>query len=110
MGIAFVRGSQSIGAMESRKAAKATPARIAALRKASEANPTYRRVELNGTIDTVTGHCRREGVSVSTVRKRLARGMSVEAAFKKRSYVTVPTTKAHRWRHDVLSRPNLLPR
>lgn len=104
LGITFVRGSQSIGAMESRRAATATPARIEACKKASAANPTYRRVMLDGMMDTLTAHCRRRGMSVNTVRHRLYRGMDVEQAFRKASYTKAPNNDKHMWRerYDLL--------
>lgn len=104
MGITFVRGSQSIGAMESRRAATATHARIEACKKASAANPTYRRVMLDGMMDTLTAHCRRRGMSFNTVRNRLYRGMTVEQAFRKTNYSRPAPTAEHKWRssYDML--------
>lgn len=78
---------------------KPTPARQAALERANDANPIYRRITLNGITDTITGHSRRVGISVHTVRKRLNRGMSHKDAFSKINYTRLPADNSqHPWR------------
>lgn len=101
LGIAFPKGTQSVGAMSARKAAKSTPARLAAIRLASAANPSYKRIELDGIVDTVAGHARRVGIPYRTALCRLRAGRTPEEAFKRTSYVTQPKNHNHTWRQQI---------
>lgn len=102
MDIKFVKGSQSNGTKASKASIGSTPARIDAARKASAANPNYIRLTIDGIYDTLSSHCRRIGIPVSTVRNRLRKGMSNQEAFKITSYRVKPTNNTgHAWRKQV---------
>lgn len=77
----FVHGHQTIQY-------KAGVAKSAAMKRdpaeARAANPHYIRVRLDGVDDTVAGHCRRRGISKSTVYMRLGKGMTVRQAITAR--------------------------
>lgn len=71
----------------------------ASAQAASDANPLYVCIEYQGVADTLAGHCKRLGLSRSTVYKRWARGIKEPAKlFFSGSYVKPPGTKGHTWR------------
>lgn len=82
---------------ESRKG-KPFPGGELALKRAVKRRRDVRWITRDGITDTLAGHCRRIGISYSTVTKRLYRGMSIEDALRKTSYVTQPKNLDHRWR------------
>lgn len=65
--------------------------------------PQYKWITVDGVRDTIAGHCRRVGISKRTVYNRIARGITPEAALKKKSLVCCPGTKNHSWRQYVKS-------
>lgn len=74
--INFRRGQETITAIEARaerKGKPATEAQLKATRIASAANPCYIYLEYKGIKDTIAGHAKRVGLSVSTARKRYER-------------------------------------
>lgn len=105
LGIEFVKGSKSIGSIAAKKESGSTPARLKALKKASESNPTYIRITVDGICDTMAGHARRLGLSVKTVYNRMYSGKTPEQALYTGSYVKQPASnKLHRWRKDSFSK------
>lgn len=85
---------------------KSSPARHRALAVARAANHTHHRIKLNGIEDTLTGHARRQGLSVHTVRGRIARGMTPIEALSPGKKSPPPRRNAanHPWRKGVDSR------
>jgi hypothetical protein len=73
--IDFASAQESVFQIEARldRRGRCTPAQRAATEAASLANPTYKRVELFGITDTLSGHAKRIGLSRSTMYKRYAR-------------------------------------
>jgi hypothetical protein len=100
----FKRGQDSLASKQARadRRGVCTDGLRAACKAASDANPTYHSIEWGGVTDTLTGHCSRMGLAVSTVRKRLVRRPGDYAyAFSQRSHVKPPTsTHGHTWRTD----------
>ena len=75
------------------------PGCLRGVRRASECNPHYVRLEFEGVVDTIAGHCRRIGLSKSTVYKRFARGLPAQMALSRGSFVCPPAcNKNHIWR------------
>ena len=101
MQIQFAENQASVFAQEARQArrGRVTPGIVNACRIASSRNPVYRWIEYQGVRDTVPGHCRRLGLSVSTVRKRLAvRPGDYAHAFARCSHVRPPRKVDNGWR------------
>ena len=96
----FVDRNQCNGTIafhESRKG-KPFPGGELASKRAVERRRDVRWITRGGITDTLAGHCRRIGISYSTVTKRLYRGMSIEDAMRKTSYVRPPDNSTHCWR------------
>lgn len=96
----FVSRNQCNGTLafyESRKG-KPFPGGELALKRAVGRRRNVQWITQGGITDTLAGHCRRIGISYSTVTKRIYRGMSVEEALRKTSYVRPPDNSAHCWR------------
>lgn len=95
--IEFASAQESVFQIESRadRRGKCTPGQRKATEAASLANPGYRRVELFGITDTLTGHAKRIGLSRSTMYKRYARRPDdLEYVFSTtKQYVAMPTGK-----------------
>jgi len=106
----FRVGQDSVAARQAfvDKRGRCTPGLEAAMEAARAANPTYHSIEWGGTTDTVAGHCRRLGLSISTVRKRLDRRPGDYAyAFADKKHYVKPETSKHRWRKmDITKRPD----
>ena len=88
--IQFASAQDSVFQREARqlRIGRCSPAQKAATERASEANPTYKRVMYGGTLDTIAGHARRAGVPVSTARKRYRRNPDPAYVFAQGSYVS----------------------
>lgn len=73
--VEFASAQDSVFQAEARieRRGRCTPAQRAATKAASLANPRYKRVELFGIVDTLSGHAKRIGLSRSTMYKRYAR-------------------------------------
>lgn len=97
----FKTGEECAGRISFRANTGSTPARLAAVKLASAANPTYKHVEVGGITDTLAGHARRVGISARTVYSRIYAGRSVEEALKKTCYRRQPSTKNHIWRKKI---------
>lgn len=96
----FIRKVKTNGALSASKA-KTKAKRINQLASsivAGALNPNYKNIMLDGYVDTIAGHCRRIGVRDSTVRKRLAAGMSPKEAFSTLNYTSPPDNSNHPWR------------
>ena len=92
MQIDFASAQESIFQVEARKArrGKCTDAQRAACMSASEKNPGYIFLDYLGATDTLSGHCRRHGISISTARKRRKINPNPDYVFSKKSHVQVP--------------------
>jgi hypothetical protein len=104
----FKRGEDSVASKQARadRRGVCTDGLKSACKAASDANPTYVWVTWDGVTDTLTGHCRRIGMPVGTVRNRLARRPGDYAyAFSQRSHVKPPSTHGHTWRTDSYKNP-----
>jgi hypothetical protein len=104
----FKRGEDSVASKQARadRRGVCTDGLRSACKAASDANPTYVWVTFGGVTDTITGHCRRLGVSVGTARNRLARRPGdYSYAFSRANYVTQPKNTKHRWRTDSYKNP-----
>lgn len=90
--IEFAGAQESVFQVEARAARRgcATPALLAACKIASAHNPGYKRITHNGHTDTLAGHARRAGISVSTARKRFARNAEPGYVFAKACYRKEP--------------------
>jgi len=73
--IEFASAQESVFQAEARidRRGRCTPSQRMATQAASLANPSYKRVELRGITDTLSGHAKRIGLSRSTMYKRWAR-------------------------------------
>jgi len=93
--IEFADAQSSVFQVEARIArrGKCSEAQKAATERASAANPTYKRIAYGGEIDTLAGHARRLGVSVSTARKRYLVNPDPAYVFSTGSHVGVPKGK-----------------
>ncbi len=93
--IKFASAQESVFQKEARlnRRGNCSPSLTAALKKASAANPTYIQINHNGVTDTLAGHSRRLGMSLSTIRKRYAVNKDPEHVFFKGSHVAVPVGK-----------------
>lgn len=93
--IEFADAQSSVFQVEARIArrGKCSQAQKAATERASAANPTYKRIAYGGEIDTLAGHARRLGVSISTVRKRYLVNPDPAYVFSTGSHVSVPKGK-----------------
>ena len=93
--IEFADAQSSVFQVEARIArrGKCSEAQKAATERASAANPTYKRIAYSGTTDTLAGHARRLGVSISTARKRYLVNPDPAYVFSTGSHVSVPKGK-----------------
>ena len=68
----FRKGQDTAFALDARasRVGKCSEAMRAACRRASAANPCYRRIEWQGVTDTIAGHARRLGINPRTAYKR----------------------------------------
>lgn len=90
--IKFASAQESLFQVEARQARKGrcSDAQLKACQIASSKNPNYIYLEYQSVRDTLPGHCRRLGMSVSTARKRYRVNPSPDYVFAKRSYVSAP--------------------
>ncbi len=97
----FKKGEETIGAKRAREKRRgmSTPGTRRAARIALLKNPNYRPFEYQGVIDTWTGHAKRQGVPIATVRKRKKRRPGdLDYIFSKRSHHKPrPMGKDHPW-------------
>jgi hypothetical protein len=101
----FKRGEASIGAQQARveRRGVCTDGLMSACKAASDANPLYQWVTLGSITDTLTGHARRLGMPVGTVRNRQRRRPGDwDYVFAQRSHVKPPGTQGHHWRNLVI--------
>lgn len=90
--IKFASAQESLFQIEAREArrGKCTDAQREACKAASAQNPVYIFLDYQGVRDTLTGHCKRIGLSVSTARKRYRVNPCPEYVFARKSYVKTP--------------------
>ena len=96
----FKRGQDTIGARRSHECRIGidTPALAEA-----RARRKYKTIRYQGIDDTVAGHCRRLGLSYSTVKNRQYRRPGEwDYIFSAHSHVTPPDNSVHHWRRDSL--------
>ena len=93
--IEFADAQSSVFQVDARIArrGKCSQAQKAATERASAANPTYKRITYAGETDTLAGHARRLGVSISTARKRYLVNPDPAYVFSTGSHVSVPKGK-----------------
>lgn len=93
--IEFADAQSSVFQVEARinRRGKCSHAQKASTERASAANPTYKRIAYGGETDTLAGHARRLGVSISTARKRYLVNPDPAYVFSTGSHVSVPKGK-----------------
>lgn len=100
--IEFAGAQESVFQTEARESrrGRATPALLAACKIASAHNPVYKRIHYAGQVDTLAGHAKRHGVSVSTARKRYLRNPDPEYVFAPRYHWKNPP-KGMGWQNEA---------
>jgi hypothetical protein len=101
----FKRGEDSVASKQARadRRGVCTDGLRSACKAASDANPLYQWVTLDGVTDTITGHARRLGIPIGTVRNRQrVRPGDWSYVFATKSHVRPPGTQNHRWRNLVI--------
>lgn len=90
--VEFAGAQESVFQAEARESrrGRTTPALLAACKIASAHNPVYKRIDYAGQVDTLAGHAKRHGVSVSTARKRYLRNPDPEYVFSRKCYRKEP--------------------
>lgn len=91
--IEFASAQESVFQVEARinRRGKCTEPQRLSLQAASLANPDYKRVELFGITDTLSGHAKRIGLSRSTMYKRWARRPDdLEYVFSVKAHYVAP--------------------
>lgn len=90
--IEFASAQESVFQAEARESrrGRATPALLEACKIASQHNPVYKRIDYAGQVDTLAGHAKRHGVSVSTARKRYRRNPDPVYVFARKCYRKEP--------------------
>lgn len=91
--IEFASAQESVFQVEARidRRGKCTQGQRRATQVASLANPSYKRVELFGITDTLSGHAKRIGLSRSTIYKRWARRPDdLEYVFSVKAHYVAP--------------------
>jgi len=93
--IQFASAQESVFQKEARasRIGRCSEAQLAAAKKASAANTGYIYLDYKGVRDTLAGHARRLGMSISTVRKRYTANPDPVHVFFKGSHVVVPIGK-----------------
>ena len=93
--IEFADAQSSVFQVEARinRRGKCSQAQRSSTDRASAANPTYKRITYAGETDTLAGHARRLGVSISTARKRYLVNPDPAYVFSTGSHVSVPKGK-----------------
>lgn len=97
----FLTGDDTIGGKRARaeRRGMSTPGTRRATRIALLQNPMYQPFEYQGVVDTWTGHAKRLGISVHTVRSRKrVKPEDLDYIFSKRLHTKQPSTKNHIWR------------
>jgi hypothetical protein len=103
----FKRGEDSVASKQARadRRGVCTDGLRSACKAASDANPVYQWVTLDGVTDTLAGHARRLGLAYSTVVKRNKRRPGDWSyVFAQRSHVKPPGTQGHKWRNLVITK------
>ena len=104
--IEFADAQSSVFQVEARinRRGKCSQAQRSSTERASAANPTYKRITYGGETDTLAGHARRLGVSISTARKRYLVNPDPAYVFSTGSHVSVPKGRgwqASEYRFDL---------
>ena len=96
---AFNQGQDTLIAQEARQSRRGVCSDAArdACRRASAANPTYKRIRMHGVTDTLAGHARRLGINARTAYKRSYRRPGDWDYIFATSYRYTPPPKGKGW-------------